>query len=62
MGLSDVQALLAADVRFHRVHKSYLVNMEHVTNITPLPDGRALHFDGLAGVTVPVPTDDVKSW
>lgn len=59
-GLSDMQTLLAADVRFQRVHKSFLVNLEHVTSIAPLPDGRALHFAELPALAIPVPTDNLK--
>lgn len=59
-GLSEVQATLADDPRFVRVHKSFLVNLEHVSSITPRPEGRALHFTTLPDLTISVPSDNIR--
>lgn len=49
-GLVDMATLLADDPRFVRVHKSLLVNMEHVTSIRPGGGGRELSFDAPPGL------------
>ncbi len=53
-GLADAEALLKDDPRFLRVHKSFLVNMEHVTTIAVVDGGRELAFDVLPELRIKV--------
>jgi DNA-binding LytR/AlgR family response regulator len=59
-GLADMAVILADDPRFHRVHKSFLVNLEQVTNVRQVPGGRELSFAALPDVKIKVAQDQVK--
>ena len=59
--LSDLEKLLADDRRFLRVHKSFMVNLEHVTGIQTVPGGRELTFAALPEVKIKVAQGNVKA-
>ncbi len=59
-GLSDMAAILADDVRFQRVHKSFLVNLEHVSIVRMIDGGRELGFALLPDLKIRVAQDRVK--
>lgn len=59
--LADLERQLADDPRFCRVHKSFLVNLEHVTAIKTVPGGRELSFAALPGAAVKVAQGSVKA-
>ena len=56
-GLDD---LLADDPRFMRVHKSFLVNLDFVTELLTVPGGRELHFAVLPDLKIKVAQSSVK--
>lgn len=60
-GLSDMEAVLADDPRFQRVHKSFLVNLEHVSIVRMVPGGRELAFAALPDLRIKVAQDRVKA-
>ena len=53
--------LLADDKRFMRVHKSFLVNLDYVTQIKTVPGGRELTFGVLEDVQIKVAQSSVKA-
>lgn len=53
--------LLADDKRFMRVHKSFLVNLDYVTQIETVPGGREVMFDVLEDVRIKVAQSSVKA-
>lgn len=59
-GLSDMETILKDDVRFLRVHKSFLVNLEHVTTVKTVDGGRELGFAILLELKIKVAQDQVK--
>lgn len=61
MGLAEMERLLSDDVRFMRVHKSFLVNLEHVSQVIQVEGGRELAFEALPDVRIKVPQDRVKA-
>lgn len=61
MGLAEVGRLLADDVRFMRVHKSFMVNLEHVSRVKTVEGGRELSFDVLPELRIKVTEDYVKA-
>lgn len=60
-GLADMERLLADDPRFMRVHKSFIVNLEHVTRVKTVEGGRELSFDVLPELRIKVAQDKVKA-
>lgn len=58
--VSEVDALLADDPRFLKVHKSFLVNMEHVSEVRMASSGRELRFDVLPDVAIKVAQGNVR--
>ena len=60
-GLADMEKLLADDPRFMRVHKSFIVNLEHVTRVKTVEGGRELSFDVLPELRIKVAQDNVKA-
>lgn len=59
-GLAEMAAVLADDVRFQRVHKSFLVNLEHVVAVRTVEGGRELSFAPLPELKIRVAQERVK--
>ena len=59
-GMADMAKILADDPRFMRVHKSFLVNLEHVTTVLNVEGGRELGFAILPDLKIKVAQDQVK--
>lgn len=59
--VGDLAELLSDDKRFMRVHKSFLVNLDYVTQIQTVPGGRELTFDVLEDVRIKVAQSSVKA-
>jgi DNA-binding LytR/AlgR family response regulator len=59
--VGDLAELLADDKRFMRVHKSFLVNLDYVTQIQTVAGGRELTFDVLEDVKIKVAQSSVKA-
>lgn len=60
-GLSEMQEMLKDDRRFLRVHKSFLVNLEHVSEVRNVEGGRELSFAALPALRIKVAQDNVKA-
>jgi DNA-binding LytR/AlgR family response regulator len=61
-GMAQMATILKDDVRFQRVHKSFLVNLEHVTFIRTVEGGRELGFGPpLQDLKIKVAQDNVKA-
>lgn len=60
-GLADMEKLLADDPRFMRVHKSFIVNLEHVSRVKTIEGGRELQFDVQPELRIKVSQDRVKA-
>lgn len=52
--------LLGDDPRFMRVHKSFLVNLDHVAGVQTVPGGRELSFEALPELKIKVAQSSVK--
>lgn len=59
MGLAELGRLLVDDKRFMRVHKSFMVNLEHVSRVKTVEGGRELTFDVLPDLRIKVTSDYV---
>ena len=59
--VSEIDDLLADDPRFMRVHKSFLVNLDFVTELLTVPGGRELHFAVLPELKIKVAQSSVKA-
>lgn len=59
-GLAEMERLLVDDPRFMRVHKSFIVNLEHVSRVKTVEGGRELQFDVLSELRIKVAQDRVK--
>lgn len=60
-GLSEMQEKLKDDQRFMRVHKSFLVNLEHVSEVKNVEGGRELSFAALPELRIKVPQENVDA-
>jgi len=58
--VAELDQLLADDPRFMRVHKSFLVNMDFVTEIQTVAGGRELSFDAIPDLKIKVAQGNVK--
>jgi len=59
--VAELDELLSDDPRFMRVHKSFLVNLEYVTEIQTVAGGRELRFEVLPSISVKVAQSSVKA-
>lgn len=58
--VGQLDTLLEDDPRFMRVHKSFIVNLDHVTGIQTVPGGRELSFDVLPELKIKAAQSSVK--
>lgn len=59
--VGELDQLLEDDPRFMRVHKSFLVNLDHVTGVKTVAGGRELSFEVLPEIKIKVAQSSVKA-